>query len=30
MVEASGFVRAYQPLQVQAFRFALEMGVELF
>ena len=30
MVEAPRFVRAHQPLQVQAFRFALEMGVELF
>jgi hypothetical protein len=30
MVEAPGFVRAHQPLQIQAFRFALEMGVELF
>ena len=30
MVEAPGFVRAHQPLQIETFRFALEMGVELF
>ena len=30
MVEAPGFVRAHQPFQVQAFGFALEMGVKLF